>query len=103
MGLPEFSMARHFKMVLPGQDNKNAPTLTNDDSSDTSQRPTPTFGGLPAELKRLVVHHAEDSCLANPRLNKKELDAITVKSLDERPLAEQRFMRSEYSLCKILL
>jgi hypothetical protein len=66
--------------------------------SGPSQRPPPTFNGLPTELKKLVVHHTEDSCLANLRLTSKELNAIATKPFGERMLAERRFMLSEYSL-----
>jgi hypothetical protein len=45
-----------------------------------------------------IVHHAEDSCLANLRLTSKELNAITTKPFGERLLAERRFMLSEHSL-----
>lgn len=117
MGLPKFFATEHFKMVSPGEHIKderikdehikNAPILTDDnmnsrvtgtDSVNSDQRPQPTFGGLPAELKKLIVHHAEDSCLANLRLTNKELNAVTTKPFGERLLVERRFMLSEYSL-----
>lgn len=107
MGLPTFSATTNFKMVSPGEHTNNAPTLADDNmvsratstnSSNTDQRPPPTFGGLPTELKKLIVHHAEDSCLASLRLTNKELNAITTKPFGERLLVERRFMLSEYSL-----
>jgi hypothetical protein len=107
MGLPKFSLATHYKMVAPGEDNKDAHTLTNDnmaspsasgDNSVTSQRSPPTFDGLPTELKKLVVHHADDSTLAKLRLTSKELNAITTKPFGQRLLAERRFVLSMHSL-----
>lgn len=113
MDLPKFTLATRSKMVATDGHTKNEhtkdePTLTDDNMSSTtasaadhagpSQRPQPTFVGLPIELKKLIVHHAEDSCLANLRLTSKELNAITIKPFGERLLAERRFMLSEHSL-----
>lgn len=104
MGLPKFSATTHFKMVSPSEHTKNVSTVTYDNmaaltiNSNPSQRPPPTFGGLLTELKKLIVHHAEDSCLANLRLTNKELNAITTKPFCESLLVERRFMLSEYSL-----
>lgn len=67
-------------------------------AAGAKQCPLPTFNGLPTELKKLIVHHAEDSCLANLRLANKELNALATKPFGERMLAERRFMLSEYSL-----
>lgn len=107
MGLPKFSATTHFKMVSPGEHTNTTSTSTDDNmvshatstnNSNSNQRPPPTFSDLPTELKKLVVHHAEDSCLANLRLTNKELNAITTKPFGERLLVERRFMLSEYSL-----
>ena len=104
MGLPKFSATTHFKMVSSSEHTKKVSTMTDDNmaaltiNSNPSQRPPPTFGSLPTELKKLIVHHADDSCLANLRLSNKELNAITIKPFGERLLAERRFMLSEYSL-----
>jgi hypothetical protein len=104
MGLPRFSATNHFKIVSSGEHTKNVSTVTDNSmaaltiNSNPSQRPLPTFGGLPIELKKLIVHHADDSCLANLRLTNKELNAITTKPSGERLLAERRFMLSEYTL-----
>jgi hypothetical protein len=113
MGLPKFTLVTHHKMVTP-EHTENAATLKDDsmasridsmasrvDSTDKSglgQLPPPTFDGLPTELKKLVVHHADDSCLANIRLTNKELNAITTKPFGERLLSERRFLLSEHSL-----
>lgn len=113
MGLPKFTLVTHHKMVTP-EHIENAATLKDDsmasridsmasrvDSTDKSglgQLPPPTFDGLPTELKKLVVHHADDSCLANIRLTNKELNAITTKPFGERLLSERRFLLSEHSL-----
>lgn len=107
MGLPKFSAITHFKMVSPGEHNKNEPPFTDNnmathatrtDKSNSDQRPPPTFRGLPTELKKLIVHHAEDTCLANLRITNKELNAITTQPFGERLLVERRFILSDYSL-----
>jgi hypothetical protein len=107
MGLPKFSAPTHFKMSSPGEHTKGVAASTDDnmafratstDNSNFDHRPPSTFGGLPTELKKLIVHHAEDSCLANLRLTDKELNAITTKLFGERVLVERRFILSEYSL-----
>lgn len=64
----------------------------------SNQRPPLTLSGLPAELKKTIVFHAENSCLANLRLTNKEIDVITTKPFGERLLAERRFLLSKYSL-----
>lgn len=107
MNSPKSSATAHFIMASPGENSKQSPTTTDNNmlslstittGSGPSQRPPPTFNGLPTELKKLIVHHAEDSCLANLRLTNKELDAIATKPFGERLLAERRFMLSRYSL-----
>ena len=103
MGLPKFSATTHFNIVSSSEHTKNMSTETDNMAaltinSSPSQRPSPTFGGLPTELKKLIVHYADDSCLGNFRLTNKELNAITTKPFGERLLVERRFMLSEYSL-----
>ncbi|KAH0301123.1 hypothetical protein KCU71_g11627, partial [Aureobasidium melanogenum] len=107
MDSPKSSATAHSIMAFPGENSKQSPTTTDNNmfslptittGSGPSQSPPPTFNGLPTELKKLIVHHAEDSCLANLRLTNKELDAITTKPFGERLLAERRFMLSRYSL-----
>ncbi|KAH0384574.1 hypothetical protein KCU92_g4272, partial [Aureobasidium melanogenum] len=101
------SAATSSLMTSSGECTQQCPASTQDSmlspfatttGSGPSQRPPPTFNGLPTELKKLVVHHTEDSCLANLRLTSKELNAIATKPFGERMLAERRFMLSEYSL-----
>ncbi|KAI4728356.1 hypothetical protein E4T49_03861 [Aureobasidium sp. EXF-10728] len=68
-------------------------------SSDDKSTPcSPTFTGLPTELKKMIVNNAEDSCLPNLSLVSKELDDLATKPFGERCLAQRRFMVTEYSL-----
>lgn len=94
-------------MAPPSEHTEQSSTTTDNNMLSTSAVTTgsgaklhhpPTFNGLPTELKKLIVHHAEDSCLANLRLANKELNAIATKPFGKRLLAERRFMLSEYSL-----
>lgn len=92
------SLGEHTKDEPTSTDNNMATHPTRTDKANSDQRPPPTFGGLPTELKKLIVQHAEDSCLANLRLTNKELNAISTKPFGERLLVERRFILSEYSL-----
>jgi hypothetical protein len=58
----------------------------------------PTLTDLPVELKRLVVHHADDSCLSDLRLVSKTFHAISTTPFGERKLASRRFVVSRYGL-----
>ncbi|KAK6002064.1 hypothetical protein QM012_001702 [Aureobasidium pullulans] len=94
-------------MAPPGQHTEQSPTSANGDipcpvasadGSDSGHHSSPNFNNLPIELKKMVVQHAEGSCLPHLRLANKELNAITTKPFGERLLAERRFMLSKYSL-----
>lgn len=107
MGPPKSSATTQSIMASPGENANTQPssTINNMPSLTTSasgpvpdQRPEPTLSGLPTELKKMIVFHAEDSCLANLRLTNKELNAITTMPFGKRLLAERRFMLSKYSL-----
>lgn len=90
------SSGGHTERLSTSIDGRSAAAST--DGSGPSHRSSPDLYDLPPELKRLVVHFAEDSCLPNLRLVNKELNAITTKPFGERLLAERRFMLSEHSL-----
>lgn len=89
------SSSEHTKQLLVSTNGKMLIPVASADSCDISQ---PSFSNLPIELEKIVVYHAEDSCLPNLRLTNKELNAIVTKPFGERLLAERRFMLSEYSL-----
>ncbi|KAG9841228.1 hypothetical protein KCU68_g8734, partial [Aureobasidium melanogenum] len=101
------SAAKHPIKASSGEHTEKSPTSTDGSKtssavsaagSDPNHPSSPDFNNLPVELKKMVVHHAEDSCLPNLRLVNKELNAIATKPFGERLLAERRFMLSEYSL-----
>ncbi|CAD0107351.1 unnamed protein product [Aureobasidium uvarum] len=72
-----------------------APLISNGDRSTLD---SPTFTGLPTELKKMIINNAEDACLPNLRLVSKELNDIALKPFGERCLAQRRFMMTEFSL-----
>lgn len=85
------------RLSISTDDEMTSPA-PNSGSTGQHQRYNPTFTGLPAELKRLIVHNSDDDSLPNLRLTCKELNEIASKPFGERCLAERCFMMSDYSL-----
>ncbi|TIA41305.1 hypothetical protein D6C79_07259 [Aureobasidium pullulans] len=85
------------RLSISTEDELTSPA-PNSGSTGQHQRYNPTFTGLPAELKRLIVHNSDDDSLPNLRLTCKELNEIASKPFGERCLAERCFMMSDYSL-----
>ncbi|KAH0123399.1 hypothetical protein KCU66_g8233, partial [Aureobasidium melanogenum] len=92
------SSGEHTEESSTPMDGEKPSSAVGAAGSDPSHHSSPDFKNLPVELKKLVVQHAEDSCLPSLRLVNKELNAIATKPFGERLLAERRLMLSRYSL-----